>query len=151
METRYKTDPYGSVLNLTDELTPKLYTTNSLGQVQMTYGPKISLMTANITAIAADNSSVKNNLIASFVSSNEPSNLLLVVTPQTMASRETDPSTTREARVVAILTDDWGNPVTTNEDITFTISGISTAPNNAIPGPSFESGSELLTKTIPTR
>jgi len=135
--------------NLTDELTPRLYTTNSLGQVQMTYGPKISLLTANITAIAADNSSVKNNLFASFVSSNVPSNLLLVVTPQTMASRDCDPMTTREAKVVAILTDDWGNPVTTNEDITFTISGISSAPHNAIPGPSFESGSEILTKTIP--
>jgi hypothetical protein len=71
--------------NLTDESTPKLYTTNSLGQVQMTYGPKISLLTANITAIAADNSSVTKNLVASFVSSNVASNLLLVVTPQTMA------------------------------------------------------------------
>ena len=39
--------------NLTDELTPKLYTTNSLGQIQMTYGPKISILTANITAIAS--------------------------------------------------------------------------------------------------
>jgi len=135
--------------NLTDELIPKLYTTNSLGQVQMTYGPKINLLTANITAIAADNSSVKKNLVASFVSSNVPSNLLLVVTPQTMASRDCDSSTTREAKVVAILTDDWGNPVTTGEDITFTISGISTAPNDAIPGPSFESGSEIHTKTIP--
>jgi hypothetical protein len=135
--------------NLTDELTPKLYTTNSLGQVQMTYGPKISLVTANITATAADNSSVRNNLIARFVSSNVPTNLLLVVTPQTMASRDTHPSTTQEAKVVAILTDDWGNPVTTGEDITFNISGISTAPNNAMPGPSFELGSQILTKTIP--
>ncbi len=66
-----------------------------------------------------------------------------------MASRDCHPSTTREAKVVAILTDDWGNPVTTGEDISFTISGISTAPNDAIPGPSFESGSEIHTKTIP--
>jgi hypothetical protein len=29
--------------NLSDELTPTLYTTNSLGQIQMTYGPKISI------------------------------------------------------------------------------------------------------------
>jgi hypothetical protein len=46
------------------------------------------------------------------------------------------------------ITDDQ-NPVTTGEDVTFTISGISTAPNNDIPSPSFESGSPVLTKTIP--
>jgi len=155
----YLYDNYGNPLqnrslwintNLTDELTPKLYTTNSLGQIQMTYGPKISVLTANITAIAADNSSVRNNLIASFVSSNVPSKLLLVVTPQTMASRDCDAVTTREAKVVAILTDDFGNPVTNSTDVTFTISGISIATNNAAPGPSFESGSELLTKMVPT-
>jgi hypothetical protein len=155
----YLYDTYGNPLqnrslwintNLTDELTPKLYTTNSLGQIQMTYGPKISVLTVNITAIAADNSSVRNNLIASFVSSNVPSSLLLVVSPQTMASRDCDPSTTREAKVVAILTDDFGNPVTISQDVNFTISGISTAINNAAPGPSFESGSEILTKTVQT-
>ena len=77
--------------NLTDELTPKSYITNSLGQVQITYGPKISVLTANITAVAAENSSVTNSLDANFVGSNVASNLFLVVTPQTMASRDSDP------------------------------------------------------------
>ena len=40
--------------------------------------------------------------------------------------------------------------MTTGKDVTFTISGISTAPNNGIPDPSFESVSEILTKTITT-
>ena len=136
--------------NLTDELTPKLFTTNSLGQVQTTYGPKISVLTANITAVAAENSSVTNSLDAHFVRSNVASNLFLVVTPQTMASRDSDLLNKRQAMVVAILYDDTGIPVTTGKDVTFTISGISTAPNNGIPGPSFESGSEILTKTNTT-
>jgi hypothetical protein len=43
-----------------------------------------------------------------------------------------------------------GIPVTTGEDVTFMISGISIAPNNAQPGPSFDSGTEILTKTVTT-
>jgi len=67
-----------------------------------------------------------------------------------MASRDSDLLNKRQAMVVAILYDDTGIPVTTGKDVTFTISGISAAPNNGIPGPSFESGSEILTKTNTT-
>jgi hypothetical protein len=136
--------------NLTDELTPQSYRTNSLGQIQITYGPKVSVITANITAVADGYPSVTNSSYAKFVGSDIAANLYLVVTPQTMASRDCASNTTRQATVVAILSDSVGIPVTTGEDVTFTISGISTAPNNAQPGPSFDSGTEILTKTVTT-
>jgi hypothetical protein len=136
--------------NLTDELTPQLYRTNSLGQVQITYGPKVSVLTANITAVAEGYPNVTNISYAKFVGSNVASNLYLVVTPQTMASRDCDPSTTRQAKVVAILSDEWGIPVTTGEDVTFKISNIATAPYTASGSPSFESGSTILIKTNTT-
>jgi len=136
--------------NLTDELTPQSYRTNSLGQIQITYGPKVSVLTANITAVADGYPGVTNNSYAKFVGSDIAANLYLVVTPQTMASRDCDSSTTRQAMVVAILSDEWGNPVTNGEDVTFTISGVSTNPNDALPNPSFDSGTEILNKTIST-
>jgi hypothetical protein len=136
--------------NLTDELTPQSYRTNSLGQIQITYGPKVSVLTANITAVADGYPGVTNNSYAKFVGSDIAANLYLVVTPQTLASRDCASNTTRQATVVAILSDSVGIPVTTGEDVTFMISGISIAPNNAQPGPSFDSGTEILTKTVTT-
>ena len=140
--------------NLTDELTQKFYTTNSLGQIQVKYGPKISILTANITAIAVDNSSVTKNVIAKFISSGEAENLLLIITPQTMASWDSDPlHTTREATVVGSLTDAWGNPLN-GKKVTFTISNIVTAPYTKTAGytgdPRFESGSASLAKDATT-
>ena len=95
--------------NLSGEETPTLYTSDSYGLIRLYYGPKISILTSNITAIAKDNASVNKNLIANFVSSGNVSNLILVITPETMASRDTDPSTTRSARVVGTITDAMGN------------------------------------------
>ena len=135
--------------NLSGETTPILHSTDSNRAYQIDYGPKISPLTANITAIAKDNASLTKNLYAQFVSSGIPTNLLLVVTPETMASRDTDPLTTREARVVGTIIDDWGNPVS-GQDITFTISDIITAPYNSTADPSFESGFTILTKTATT-
>jgi len=94
--------------NLTDELTPYKLTTNSLGQIQMTYGPKISILTAKITAISIDNASVRNEIIAKFINS-VPENMILAIAPQTMASRELRPSQT--AQVIGKVSDSWGNPV----------------------------------------
>jgi len=141
--------------NLTDELTQKFYTTNSLGQIQVKYGPKISILTANITAIANNTAgSVNKTFIVKFISSEEAENLLLIITPQTMASWDSDPlHTTREATVVGSLTDAWGNPLN-GKKVTFTISNIVTAPYTKTADytgdPRFESGSTSLTKDATT-
>jgi hypothetical protein len=107
--------------NLTGETNQTEHFSDTNGLIRFYYGPKISILTANITAIAKDNISVKKNLIANFVSSGVGSNIILVITPETMASRDSHISTTREARVVGILTDAWGNPVE-NKTVTFTLS-----------------------------
>jgi hypothetical protein len=107
--------------NLTDELTPFKLTTNSLGQIQMTYGPKISILTAKITAISIDNASVNNTLIAKFIS-DKATNMVLAVTPQTMGSwdiKSTDPSL-QPAFVRATVIDNFGNPVN-DELVTFNL------------------------------
>jgi hypothetical protein len=132
--------------NLSGETTPQLYTSDDNGLIRFYYGPKISILAAKITAVTQNNASVTNELIANFVSNDIPTNLILVVTPETMASRETDPSTVREARVLGILTDDFGNPIN-GQDITFTISDITTAPYNTTGSPSFESGSLVKSST----
>ena len=74
--------------NLSGEETPKLYTSDSFGLIRLYYGTKISILTSNITAIAIDNSTINKNLVANFVSSGNVSNLILVITPETMASRD---------------------------------------------------------------
>ena len=141
--------------NLTDELTQKFYTTNSFGQIQVKYGPKTSLLTANITAIAVDNSSVTKSVIVNFVSG-VAQNMLLVITPQTIASWDSNATyTTREAKVVASLTDAFGNPIN-GKKVTFTIlsNSIVTAPYTKTAdytgNPRFESGSASLTKDTTT-
>jgi hypothetical protein len=141
--------------NLTDELTQKFYTTNSLGQIQVKYGPKTSILTANITAIANNTAASVNNItIVNFVSSGVAQNMLLVITPQTMASWDSNATyTTREATVVGILTDEWGNPLN-GKMVTFSISNKVTLPYNKTADytgdPRFESGSASLTKDATT-
>jgi len=103
--------------NLTDELTPYKLTTNSLGQIQMTYGPKISILTAKITAISIDNASVNNTLIAKFIS-DKATNMVLALTPQTMGSW--DIPSLQPAFVRATVIDQFGNPVP-NELVTFNV------------------------------
>ena len=132
--------------NLTGEETPQQYTSDANGLIRFYYGPKISVLTANITAIAVHNSSLKKSLTAKFVSSGA-SNLYLVVTPQTMASGEQDASTTRQAKVIAILSDDFGNPVTTSQAVTFTMSSPVTALYNTTADPRFGNGLTSETKT----
>ncbi|HUU75493.1 MAG TPA: Ig-like domain-containing protein [Methanoregulaceae archaeon] len=107
--------------NLSGETTPTQHFSDDTGLIKFYYGPKISILTANITAIANDTPSLKKNLIANFVSSGIGSDLILVVTPETMASGETDSSTTKQARVVGSMTDAWGNPVN-GKEVTFKIS-----------------------------
>jgi hypothetical protein len=126
-----------------------LYTSNSLGQIRLSYGPKITVNDITIDAISVDNHSVTNQLIAHFVNS-APTNMVLAVTPQTMASREVEP--TQKAFVRATVIDMLGNPVP-GESVKFTISGINTGGFNvsSVNGiPSFSSSSVLDNITATT-
>ena len=110
--------------NLTEETTPKIYTTNSLGKIQIKYGPKISILTSKITANSTDNSSVGNVMVVKFINSGQPTSMILIVTPEIMASRDTPAEfTTQQARVVARLLDDWGNPIP-NKVVDFSMSNV---------------------------
>ena len=114
--------------NLTGETTPNLYAADSNGLIRFVYGPKISLVTANITAIAKDNASVSKNIIAQFVNSS-PTNMVLAVTPRYMASLDVVPS--QQAFVRATVIDTFGNPVP-NEIVTFSL-GSPTGTLTALP------------------
>lgn len=129
--------------NLTGEETQTEHFSDSTGLIRFYYGPKISLLTANITAIAKNNSSVSKNLYAGFVSA-EPVVMVFAMTPQAMASRETPGFT--PARVIGKVTDTWGNPVK-GQTVTFTIlSPITNTPAAAVTGnPSFSSASAVTT------
>jgi hypothetical protein len=118
--------------NLTDELTPKLYTTNTRGQIQITYGPKISILTSEIIANSSDAPSVSNVLIARFISST-PTNMVLAATPQTMGSRDVAPA--EKSFITATVIDAFGNPVA-NEIVTFSLGSINIGTYNQTNPPS---------------
>jgi len=103
--------------NLTGETTPALYTSDAGGLIRFYYGPKSSILTSKIYAVAYNNSSVNNELIVNFVS-DEGTNMVLVLTPQSMVSRDVKP--TEEAFVRATVIDDLGNPVQ-GESVTFSL------------------------------
>jgi hypothetical protein len=128
--------------NLTDELDPKIYTTNSLGQVEITYGPKISILTAKITAKPIENPSLISELIARFVNS-DPTKMVLAVTPETMASR--DMVATEHAFVRATVIDNWGNPVP-DETVTFSLGTVSNGTYILTTPPSLSAASATTDK-----
>jgi hypothetical protein len=119
----------------------QLYTTNSLGQIRLSYGPKITINNITITAISVDNQTVTNQLVARFIHSG-PTNMVLAVTPQTMASREVEP--TQKAFVRATVIDLMGNPVP-GESVRFAISGINNGGFNTTANgtPSFSSSTAV--------
>jgi hypothetical protein len=118
--------------NLTDELSPKLYTTNSLGEIQIAYGPKISVLTSQIIANSTDNPMVSNVLIANFVAS-DGTNMVLAATPMTMGSRDVAP--TEKSYVTATVIDTFGNPVP-GEVVTFSLGSINIGAYNQTVNPS---------------
>jgi hypothetical protein len=124
-------DVYGNPMNnrtiwvntsLTGPQEQELKTSNSLGQIQLKYGPKVAVNNITITAISIDNQSVSNLLHAEFINSGA-TNMVLAITPQVLASREIP--TYQPAQVVGKVTDFVGNPVS-GETVTFEF----TAPVN---------------------
>ncbi len=148
-------DKYGNAManrsiwirtNVSGEQTPTLHTSDSNGLIRFYYGPKITVLTANITADAYDNASVTNEILAQFINTG-PTNMVLAVTPQTMASREVNPS--QQAFVRATVIDLVGNPVP-NQTVTFDITSINYGGFNvsAVNGtPSFSGSSVVHTAT----
>jgi hypothetical protein len=128
----------------------QFFTTNTLGEILLSYGPKTAVWNnIRITAISVDNHTVTNELFASFIDTG-PTNMVLAVTPQTMASLEVAPS--QNAIVRATVIDLFGNPVP-NEMVRFDITGINNNGFNvsAVNGtPSFSSTSSLNTITATT-
>ena len=123
-------DVYGNPLNnkqinwttsLIGDVGQGLKTSNSYGQIQFPYGPKITVNNVTLTAISIDNPSVKNVLYAEF-SNAEATNIVLTVTPQIMISR--DAKSTEQAFVRATVIDNFGNPVP-NEPVSFSLGTVS--------------------------
>jgi hypothetical protein len=119
----------------------KLLTSNSLGQIRLTYGPKANVKTITLTATSVNNSSVTKILLAQFTTA-QASNMVLAITPQSMASREIP--TSQPAQVVGKVTDMFGNPVG-GQEVAFQISDSQTSPFVATGAPSFNSASVVST------
>jgi hypothetical protein len=120
----------------------ELYTSNSQGQIRLSYGPKYTVNNITINAFSVDNHTVTNQLVARFINAG-PTNMVLAITPQTMASREVEPS--QQAFVRATVIDVLGNPVA-GETVQFAISNINTGEFNvsAVNGtPSFSSSTTV--------
>jgi hypothetical protein len=107
----------------------------------VTYGPKANVKTITLTATSVNNSSVTKILLAQFTTA-QASNMVLAITPQSMASREIP--TSQPAQVVGKVTDMFGNPVG-GQEVAFQISDSQTSPFVATGAPSFNSASVVST------
>jgi len=114
-----------------------LFTSNSLGQIRLTYGPKATVKTITITATSESNHTLTKVLFAQFTTA-EATNMVLAITPQSLASR--DIPTSQPAQVVGKVTDFFGNPVA-GQLVTFHLSDVQTSPFAATSAPSFNSAS----------
>ena len=119
----------------------QLYTSNSLGQIRVTYGPKATVKNITITATSKSNPNIIKVLFAQFTSA-EATNMVLAITPQSMASR--DIPTSQPAQVVGKVTDFFGNPVA-GQEVTFHLSDVQTSPFVTTGDPSFSSTSVVST------
>jgi hypothetical protein len=93
------------------------FESNNLGQISISYGPKVSVGTVNITAKAVSNSTVTTSQLVEFVNT-AATTMELTANPETMASRDVDPLIA--SNITATVTDAMGNPVD-NETVTFSL------------------------------
>jgi hypothetical protein len=96
------------------------FQSNNLGQISITYGPKSSIGNVTITATTVGNSSVSIIQEVEFVNT-IATNMELTANPETMASRDVNPSITSD--ITATVTDAMGNPVA-NEAVTFSLGAV---------------------------
>ncbi|MDV2481532.1 hypothetical protein F8E02_05840 [Methanoculleus sp. Wushi-C6] len=92
-------------------------TTNAYGQVQVSYGPRLTTGGVVVKATAVENASVTCSQALMFVS-NDPVNLVLSTCPETMPSRDVPGS--GPAVIRAKVVDRYGNPVA-GETVSFSI------------------------------
>ena len=112
--------------NLTGDEGQGLKRSNSIGQIQFPYGPKITRNYVTLTAISIENPSVKNVTYAEFINA-EATTVVLTVTPQIMMSR--DAKSTEQAFVRATIIDNFGTTVP-NETVTFSLGTVSNGTFN---------------------
>jgi hypothetical protein len=99
---------------------PMILTTNSDGQIMVTYGPKDTVGTVTIAATSDDDPAVTCSQTVQFTNS-APVEMLLSANPQTMPSLDANPGSFSEIR--AKVMDERGNPVM-GETVTFSIDAV---------------------------
>ena len=124
----------------------KMFTSNSRGQIRVTYGPKATVKNITLTATSESNPNVTKVLFAQFITA-EATNMVLAITPQNLPSR--DIPTSQPAQVVGKVTDFFGNPVA-GQLVSFSLSDVQTSPFVATGSPSFNSGSVVSTISATT-
>jgi hypothetical protein len=95
----------------------KKFKTDNLGQISITYGPRVTIGIINITATAVNNSTLTRSQLVEFTST-AATTIVLTANPEYMASRDVNPLVTSD--ITATVTDISGNPVE-NETITFSM------------------------------
>jgi hypothetical protein len=93
------------------------FKTDNLGQISITYGPRITVGIINITATAVNNNTVTRSHLVEFTST-AATTMVLTANPEYMASRDVDPLVTSD--ITATVMDISGNPVK-NETVTFSM------------------------------
>ncbi len=111
-------------------------TTNSLGKMQITYGPSVRAGIAEIVATAVDNSSVSCAQKVGFYSTT-PADMLLTAVPQTIASGDVKADLVSYVR--AKVMDSKGNPVR-NESVSFRLVEVDDGGCSVTDGPRISNG-----------
>jgi hypothetical protein len=91
------------------------YQSNGLGQVWITYGPRATKSTINVTATVESNSTLAISQNLDFYNT-APVNMEITANPETMPSNDVDP--TLRAEIKAKIMDEKGNPVA-GQTVTF--------------------------------
>ena len=113
---------------------------NSEGNVTMTYGPKNTPGDYTITAIAVDDPTNTATQIVRFASE-DPTNMILTASPQSMAS--SDQNNQSISTVMAKVTDTFGNPVQ-GQIVYFSIQGVDVGSFVQTSEPAIESGTSII-------
>jgi len=112
-------------------------TTNGTGIACLTYGPKDTTGRISITMTAVDNASVTASETVEFIHT-DPVDMLLLANPQSMPSRDVNPSSVAIVRAKVI--DEKGNPVQ-GEDVTFSIQNTDVGDLTQTQGPALAGAS----------
>ena len=117
----------------------KTVTSNTYGQISITYGPKYSIGNITIFAASVDNPSANCSRKVRFIST-APVSMLLTANPQSMPSLDVNGTTT--AQVIAKVIDEAGNPVE-NQTVTFQLVHPPSYPTSQKTVPTLESTSAI--------